>query len=142
MTGEGSTSKRFVHILAVVAAALALVFGLSTGAHDQSPRSVQGESVTLVSAAVPQRAWDTLARIDAGTWPPNDGSGTKGGGTWSNREGTLPSADSAGRRINYQEWDVNIKKPGQSRDAERIVTGNDRSAWYTGDHYATFTRMR
>ncbi|MEV6554847.1 ribonuclease domain-containing protein [Nocardia sp. NPDC051756] len=140
MTGAGSTSKRFVHILAVLVATLALVFGLSTG--EQSPRSVYADSVTLVSTAIPQRAWDTLARIDAGAWPPNDGSGTKGGGTWSNREGTLPSTDSAGRRIAYQEWDVNIKKPGQSRDAERIVTGNDKSAWYTGDHYATFTRMR
>lgn len=139
MTGAGSISKRFVHILAVVAAALTLVFGLSTGAQEQSG---PGQSVVLVSAAVPQRAWDTLARIDAGTWPPNDGSGTKGGGTWSNREGTLPSTDSAGRRIAYQEWDVNIKKPGQNRDAERIVTGNDRSAWYTGDHYVSFTRMR
>lgn len=129
-----------MHILAVLVAALALVFGLSTG--EQSPRSVHADSVTLVSAAIPQRAWDTLARIDADTWPPNDGSGTKGGGTWSNREGTLPSTDSSGRRIAYQEWDVNIKKPGQSRDAERIVTGNDKSAWYTGDHYATFTRMR
>ncbi|WP_405165873.1 ribonuclease [Nocardia sp. NBC_01499] len=140
MTGAGSTSKRFVHILAVVAAALTLVFGLSTG--EQSPRPVHGESVTLVSAAVPQRAWDTLARIDAGTWPPNDGSGTKGGGTWTNQEKSLPSTDSAGRRISYQEWDVNIKKPGHNRDAERIVTGSDKSAWYTGDHYVTFTRMR
>ncbi|MFI6168292.1 ribonuclease domain-containing protein [Nocardia sp. NPDC051052] len=140
MTGAGSTSKRFVHILAVVAAALTLVFGLSTG--EQAPRSVRGDSVVLVSAAVPQRAWDTLARIDVGTWPPNDGSGTKGGGTWSNRDATLPSTDSSGRRITYQEWDVNIKKPGQNRDAERIVTGNDRSAWYTGDHYVSFTRMR
>ncbi|MFI6999475.1 ribonuclease domain-containing protein [Nocardia sp. NPDC050175] len=142
MTGAGSTSKRFVHILAVVAAVLSMVLGLSTGAQEHSPRSVRGEAVTLVSAAVPQRAWDTLARIDAGTWPPNDGSGTKGGGTWSNREGTLPSTDASGRRIAYQEWDVNIKKPGQNRDAERIVTGNDRSAWYTGDHYVSFTRMR
>ncbi|MFI6045662.1 ribonuclease domain-containing protein [Nocardia sp. NPDC051321] len=140
MTGAGSISKRFVHILAVVAAALTLVFGLSTG--EKAPGPVRGDSVVLVSAAVPQRAWDTLARIDAGTWPPNDGSGTKGGGTWSNRDATLPSADSSGRRITYQEWDVNIKKPGQNRDAERIVTGNDRSAWYTGDHYVSFIRMR
>ncbi|WP_378732420.1 ribonuclease domain-containing protein [Nocardia brasiliensis] len=142
MTGAGSTAKRLVHLLAVVAAALTLVLGLSTGAQEQHARPAQTESITLLGAAVPQRAWDTLARIDAGTWPPNDGSGTKGGGTWSNREGTLPRTDAAGRPITYQEWDVNIKKPGQTRDAERIVTGSERSAWYTGDHYATFTRMR
>ncbi|QBS40321.1 ribonuclease domain-containing protein [Nocardia sp. CS682] len=142
MTGAGSTSKRFVHIVVVVTAALALIFGLSTGAPEQARPVRADESIVLVSAAVPQRAWDTLARIDAGTWPPNDGSGTKGGGVWSNREGRLPATDSAGSRIAYQEWDVNIKKPGQTRDAERIVTGSDRSAWYTGDHYASFTRMR
>ncbi|WP_433575803.1 ribonuclease domain-containing protein [Nocardia brasiliensis] len=70
------------------------------------------------------------------------GAGTKGGGTWQNRDGTLPRTDAAGRTIAYREWDVNIKQPGHNRDAERIVTGSDHSAWYTGDHYATFTRMR
>lgn len=59
-----------------------------------------------------------------------------------NRGGDLPAADASGKPIIYQEWDVNPKQPGRSRDAERIVTGSDGSAWYTGDHYKTFTRMR
>ncbi|WP_084533139.1 ribonuclease domain-containing protein [Nocardia fusca] len=94
-------------------------------------------------AGVPDRAYVTLAEIDAGRWPDSaNAPGTKGGVPFGNREGRLPAADSAGKRIKYQEWDVNPKKPGQSRDAERIVTGSDGSAWYTGDHYDTFTRMR
>lgn len=59
-----------------------------------------------------------------------------------NRGGDLPAKDSSGKKINYQEWDVNPKKAGQGRDAERIITGSDGSAYYTGDHYNTFTRMR
>ncbi|MGA6208343.1 ribonuclease domain-containing protein [Nocardia testacea] len=94
-------------------------------------------------AGVPDRAYATLAEIDAGRWPDSaNAPGTKGGVRFGNREGRLPATDSAGKAVEYQEWDVNPKKPGQSRDAERIVTGSDGSAWYTGDHYDTFTRMR
>ncbi|WP_442941641.1 ribonuclease domain-containing protein [Nocardia sp. NBC_00416] len=94
-------------------------------------------------SGVPDRAYTTLAEIDAGRWPDSaNAPGTKGGITFGNREGRLPAADGSGKTIRYQEWDVNPKKQGQSRDAERIVTGSDGSAWYTGDHYDTFTRMR
>ncbi|WP_245670790.1 ribonuclease domain-containing protein [Nocardia flavorosea] len=94
-------------------------------------------------AGVPERAYETLDEIDAGRWPDSaNAPGTKGGITFQNREGRLPATDDSGTRVKYQEWDVNPKKPGQSRDAERIVTGSDGSAWYTGDHYDTFTRMR
>ncbi|WP_327148321.1 ribonuclease domain-containing protein [Nocardia sp. NBC_01329] len=94
-------------------------------------------------AGVPDRAYATLAEIDAGRWPDSaNAPGTKGGVPFGNREGRLPATDSAGKAVKYQEWDVNPKKRGQSRDAERIVTGSDDSAWYTGDHYDTFTRMR
>ena len=94
-------------------------------------------------AGVPDRAYATLTEIDAGRWPDSaNAPGTKGGVPFGNREGRLPATDSAGKAVKYQEWDVNPKKQGQSRDAERIVTGSDGSAWYTGDHYDTFTRMR
>ncbi len=53
----------------------------------------------------------------------------------------LPHTDVAGAPISYREWDVN--QPGTSgRDAVRIVTGSDGSAWYTDNHYSTFTKMR
>jgi guanyl-specific ribonuclease Sa len=110
-----------------------------------APGQTTASDAPVVSkvAGVPDRAYVTLAEIDAGRWPDSaNAPGTKGGVPFGNREGRLPAADSAGKRIEYQEWDVNPKKPGQSRDAERIVTGSDGSAWYTGDHYDTFTRMR
>ncbi|MEV6071651.1 ribonuclease domain-containing protein [Nocardia sp. NPDC052001] len=92
---------------------------------------------------VPDRAYATLVEIDAGRWPGSaNAPGTHGGDTWMNRGGDLPAKDSGGKKITYQEWDVNPKKAGQGRDAERIVTGSDGSAYYTGDHYNTFTRMR
>ncbi|WP_406236569.1 ribonuclease domain-containing protein [Nocardia sp. NBC_01009] len=92
---------------------------------------------------VPDRAYATLAEIDAGRWPDSaNAAGTKGGDRWMNRAGTLAARDSTGKPITYQEWDVNPKQRNRSRDAERIVTGSDGSAWYTGDHYETFARMR
>lgn len=94
-------------------------------------------------AGVPDRAYDTLVEIDAGRWPDSaNAPGTKGGERWMNRNGDLPRTDPDGRALTYQEWDVNPKERNRSRDAERIVTGSDGSAWYTGDHYKTFTRMR
>ncbi|MEV3963706.1 ribonuclease domain-containing protein [Nocardia sp. NPDC050193] len=121
----------------------------TTAATSVAPKPGPGRSAAadapVVSkvAGVPDRAYATLAEIDAGRWPDSaNAPGTKGGVPFGNREGRLPAADSAGKAVEYQEWDVNPKKPGQSRDAERIVTGSDGSAWYTGDHYDTFTRMR
>ncbi|MGK8553512.1 ribonuclease domain-containing protein [Nocardia gipuzkoensis] len=107
------------------------------------PRGADSASPVTQAAGVPQRAYATLREIDAGRWPDSaNAPGTKGGERWMNRGGDLPATDSTGKPITYQEWDVNPKQPGRSRDAERIVTGSDGSAWYTGDHYKTFTRMR
>jgi guanyl-specific ribonuclease Sa len=63
----------------------------------------------------------------------NDG---RGGGQ------QLPQTDANGNPIKYQEWDVNAKQPGVNRGAERLVTGSDGSAYYTADHYQTFTKIR
>ncbi|WP_019932941.1 ribonuclease domain-containing protein [Nocardia sp. BMG111209] len=99
--------------------------------------------ITARVAGVPDRVYRTLDEIDAGRWPDSaNAPGTKGGDHWMNRGGQLAQQDSAGRPITYQEWDVNPKKPGQGRDAERIITGSDGSAYYTGDHYKTFTKLR
>jgi hypothetical protein len=45
-------------------------------------------------------------------------------------------------RLFIKSWDVNPRMPNQDRDAERIVTGSDGSAWFTTDHYRTFHRIR
>lgn len=85
---------------------------------------------------IAQRAFDGSAP-PAGVRPNgrtfrNDG---RGGGQ------VLPQQGPDGSSISYREWDVN--PPGPSgRDAVRVVTGSDGSAWYTSDHYNTFTRIR
>jgi guanyl-specific ribonuclease Sa len=117
--------------------ALALLAGPNAASVHSSRVMTVGE-IRPVACSIPSQAWQTLNLINADEWPPNDCSGTKGGTTWTDREGTLPNSNS----VRYQEWDVDRKQPGRSRDARRIVTGSDGTAWYTGDHYATFCRMR
>ncbi|MEU7143062.1 ribonuclease domain-containing protein [Nocardia sp. NPDC046473] len=151
---------RTLAVLGAVALALVVVavLALRGGGNDtaaatttRAPRSASATGAPKPPSAppasrapgVPAHAYDTLAEIDAGRWPDSaNAPGTKGGDRWMNRGGTLAAKDAAGKPITYQEWDVNPKQRGRSRDAERIVTGSDGSAWYTGDHYETFTRMR
>ena len=112
-----------------------------------SPRTSRAASAATVApqaqGRVPANALATLKLIDAGRWPEAaNAPGTNGGTEFRNSQRRLPTTDDAGARISYQEWDVNAKKPGRGRDAERIVTGSDGSAWYTGDHYDTFVLIR
>jgi guanyl-specific ribonuclease Sa len=37
---------------------------------------------------------------------------------------------------------MHLKAEGRNRGAERLVTGSDGRAWYTGDHYRTFTEVK
>jgi guanyl-specific ribonuclease Sa len=92
---------------------------------------------------IPQNVQDTLNQIDAGKWPGSaNAPGTKGGSVFENDQQLLPTTDASGKPITYQEWDVNPRVPDDGRDAERIITGSDGSAWYTTDHYQTFHRIR
>lgn len=138
---------------AILSAAALVVIGLVVVAtwlinesSDNAPSTPTARPGTSTAAAaatsVPPRVTKTLARIDAGAWPPADAPGTKGGTNFGNYEGHLPTKTASGKRITYTEWDVNRREPGRSRDAERIVTGSDGSAWYTADHYNTFVRIR
>jgi ribonuclease T1 len=68
--------------------------------------------------------------------------GYVGGRVFTNREKIVPLQDENGNSIQYQEWDVNPKVQGQNRGTERIVTGSDGRAWYTNDHYQTFTQIK
>jgi dienelactone hydrolase len=68
--------------------------------------------------------------------------GYEGGRTFGNFERQLRITDAKGRRIKYREWDVNPLRPGVNRGAERLITGSDGGAYYTNDHYSTFTRIR
>lgn len=62
----------------------------------------------------------------------------KDGATFGNRERILPRQPSG----YYHEYTV--RTPGENdRGARRIVTGDqDRQLFYTGDHYASFVRVR
>ena len=68
--------------------------------------------------------------------------GYVGGRNFQNRERHLDIKDVSGRKIQYQEWDVNPKKQGKNRGTERIITGSDGKAWYTNDHYQTFVEIK
>lgn len=68
--------------------------------------------------------------------------GYVGSRSFGNFEGRLPETDSAGKRIYYQEWDVNPHHKGINRGAERLITGSDSSAWYTPNHYESFIPVK
>ena len=93
---------------------------------------------------LPQNAKDSYDAYENDGWSgtrSDQTSGTKAGGTYHNKSGALPSSDSNGNGISYNEYDVNNKIPGQSRDAERFVRGDDGSVYYTDDHYSTFRKI-
>ncbi len=84
---------------------------------------------------IPQKVYEVLKYIkENGTAP----EGYVGGRKFGNYEKLLPQKDENGRRINYQEWDVNPKQKGRNRGAERLVTGSDGRAYYTKNHYKSF----
>jgi len=67
--------------------------------------------------------------------------GYVGGRKFMNFEGKLPKRTAGNVKINYKEWDVHPKIKGQNRGAERLVTGDDNSDWYTKDHYKSFIKV-
>ena len=68
--------------------------------------------------------------------------GYVGGRNFQNRERQLDIKDATGKKIKYQEWDVNPKIQGKNRGTERIITGSDNRAWYTNDHYQSFVEIK
>ena len=92
----------------------------------------QTEQLTSL-ATPPQKAYDLLKQLQERGGIPLPGY--IGGRDFQNRERRLP-------RGYYREYDVNPKRRGRGRDAERLVieqrTGK---AYYTGDHYRTFVPL-
>jgi ribonuclease T1 len=103
--------------------------------------SKKNKETTDVSEAkdIPQKVLDVLVFVDKNERAPE---GHVGGRTFKNLEKLLPKNNENGDKIKYQEWDVNPKKEGRNRGAERLVTGNDRSAYFTNDHYNSFKKIR
>ncbi|WP_243302491.1 ribonuclease domain-containing protein [Geothrix oryzisoli] len=105
----------------------------------EAPPPAQPQAQTAPKDAVPAHARETLAYVrQHGYAPP----GYVGGRIFGNYEGVLPRYDTRRKRIEYREWDVQPKAEGRNRGAERLVTGSDGRAWYTADHYRTFTEVR
>ena len=85
-------------------------------------------------ASLPREAQQVVVLIERGGPFPYAKDGT----TFGNRERILPRQNSGF----YREYTV--PTPGESdRGARRIVTGDrGRQLFYTGDHYASFERIR
>ena len=94
-------------------------------------------------ASLRAKAEQVLAEVDATGRPPQ---GYVGGRQFMNdgRGGTspLPRTDPRGRPVSYHEYDVNPYREGVNRGPQRLVVGSDGSAFCTGDHYVTWSRLR
>lgn len=87
---------------------------------------------------IPQKVLNILAYVRENGRAPE---GYQGGRKFGNFEKHLPLKDDAGSIMKYQEWDVNPKKKGKNRGAERLITSENKRAWYTRDHYDSFTEI-
>jgi ribonuclease T1 len=134
--------------LGAVLAVLALLVGgylTQTGDEGRSPTTIERvEQLGQVDAetgltwvelgTLPAEVAQTVARIDRG----GPFRYTQDGATFGNRERLLPSQPSGF----YREYTV--PTPGsRERGARRVVAGDEgRQLFYTGDHYASFVRIR
>lgn len=83
-------------------------------------------------STLPPETTETMGLIGVGgPFPyPQDGA------VFENREGILPDAD-----IGYYH-EYTVETPGSAdRGARRIVVGNQGEAYWTDDHYASFSRI-
>jgi guanyl-specific ribonuclease Sa len=106
---------------------------------DSKKGSAAAKDDLRLPKGVPAKVAKVLKYIDEHHKAPD---GYEGGRTFGNFEKLLPLKDDKGRSIKYHEWDVNPHKPGVNRGPERLVTGSDGSAHYTGDHYKSFKKIR
>ena len=110
----------------------------NTTVADPNFNATTEETTNIVKGSVPQKAYQVLSFIREKNKAPD---GYVGGRQFGNYEGHLPKHDAAGNKITYREWDIQPKEEGQNRGAQRLVTGSDGRAWYTGDHYNSFTEI-
>jgi RHS repeat-associated protein len=108
----------------------------------QQPMNTNAPPINIVPTKLAQLL-DLLTVIDVSGSAP---VGQKGGDVFKNdgrnNGQVLPPTDGSGNSVTYREWDVNPKSATGGRGTERIVTGSDGSAYYTNDHYLTFTKIR
>ena len=107
----------------------------STIADNTEDDQVQQETS---DASIPQKVYQTLAFIKKNNRAPD---GYVGGRHFGNYEHHLPKKTPTGTKIEYKEYDVNPKVEGKNRGAQRLVIGDDGSAWYTHNHYKSFIEV-
>lgn len=130
--------NRLLAVPAVLVVAVLLYF-IRPQVNDQTDPAPTPAAAPSATVDVPQKVLDVLDYVDKHGEPMQ---GYEGGRNFGNFEKLLPQSDDKGRRIKYREWDVNPLRPGVNRGADRMVTGSDGAAYYTSDHYKTFTRIR
>lgn len=96
-------------------------------------------SQKIDAKSVPPYVLETLEYVLEHKEAPN---GYVGGRTFQNRERLLPKTDNNGQKLSYQEWDVHPKEEGKNRGAERLITSSQGEAYYTNDHYRSFTKIK
>jgi ribonuclease T1 len=102
-------------------------------------RSAKDEYSEIDTAEVPAKVRKVLQYIEDNGEAPE---GYVGGRKFKNLEQLLPKIGKNNTRINYREWDVNPKIEGKNRGKERLVTGDDDSAYFTNDHYQSFKKIK
>lgn len=127
--------KIFRALLFIGALLLAYYFGYyqTSDAYDNQA------TVERKDSNIPAKVYEVLDYIDRYDKAPE---GYVGGRHFGNFEGHLPERNLNNKKIKYREWDVNPRMKGKNRGAERLVTGDDRSAYYTRDHYDSFLKIR
>lgn len=96
------------------------------------------DSQTFKKENTPRKVYEVLKYIRKNNAAPD---GYVGGRKFGNYEKLLPQKDENGRKINYQEWDVNPKQEGKNRGAERLITGSNGKAYFTKNHYKSFIEV-
>ncbi len=142
--------SQFIIGIIVGAAGLFLITRLSGTQHAVFPKTVvadpavksdkkHGNLVEKPQEGIPPKVYSVLQYVRNNH---HSMEGYEGGRVFSNREKIVPETDEEGKPIDYQEWDVNPKVRGQNRGSERILTGSDGRAWYTNNHYQSFTQIK
>ena len=106
--------------------------------HIQEVGKASGVEGTSGGNSVPQKARDVLNDVEKNNGAPPPGY--KGGRVFNNQP--VNGGQKLPDNVTYREYDVNPFVNGQGRGTERIVIGSDGSAWYTNDHYHTFTQIQ
>ena len=129
---------RFSRFLAVLFLGLSILACRSAvrEKEKQSPEIASSQN-TAARSEIPAKVYKVLEYVKSNGKAPE---GYVGGRKFGNFEKLLPVSEN-GRKIKYQEWDVNPKTKGKNRGAERLVTGNNDRAYYTRDHYQSFTEI-